>query len=155
MTETQVLSNVNIVSTPNVLGGKPRIEGRRISVQHVAQYHVQAGWSVEEIAEAFDLTLAEIYAALSYYYAHKDEIDRSLAERQAEIEKLKEERQAAGGEGLSDVLTPPAVAQTYNLSPRTVRDAIEHGWIPAHKVGGTWLIRREDAAARWGDRLSD
>ena len=154
MTEAQVLISVNIISTPNVLGGKPRIEGRRISVQHIALHHVQAGWTVEEIAEAFNLTLAEIYAALSYYYAHKADIDRALADEQEHIKALKAERRAAAEE-LGDVLTPPAVARAYNLSPRTVRDAIEHGWIPAHKVGGTWLIRREDAAARWGDRTSD
>jgi len=154
MTEAHVLNTVNIVSTANVLGGKPRLEGRRISVQHIALQHVQAGWPVEEIAEAFDLTLAEIYAALSYYYAHKADIDRALADEQAQVTALKAERQAVAAE-LDDVLTPPAVAHAYNLSPRTVRDAIEHGWIPAHKVGGTWLIRREDAAARWGDRPLD
>ncbi|MCQ3931835.1 MAG: hypothetical protein DPW16_15390 [Chloroflexi bacterium] len=67
-----------IESTPNVLGGKPRIAGTRIRVQDIVGYHLLGGWSVERVAEELNITPAEIHAALSYYYSHHDEIDRDI-----------------------------------------------------------------------------
>ncbi len=64
-----------IVATPGTLGGKPRIDGRRISVQHIAIDHERLGMSADEICDAYEgLTLAEVYAALAYYYDHLKEI---------------------------------------------------------------------------------
>lgn len=152
--EKKVLDTIAIVSTPGVLGGKPRIDGRRISVQHVVRHHLMAGWPIEEIAEAFNLSFGEIHAALSYYYEHKDEIDATIRAEQAEVEQIIAERQAFAGteDALKAVISAAAAATIYNLSPRTVRDAIEQGKIEAIKSGGTWLLRRADAEARWGKR---
>ena len=149
MSKTAQLQTIQIVSTPDVLGGKPRIEGRRVSVQQIAAYHRRAGWHAEEIAEAFNLSLSEVYAALSYYYAHQDEIDAEIERDQAELDALRWQQTT---NTLDGVMTAAAVAKTYNLSPRTVRDAIENGWIEARKSGGTWPVRRADAEARWGER---
>ena len=66
------------------MGGKPAIAGHRISVLDVAAWH-QQGMSANAIAHDFGLTLAQVYAALAYYYDHQDEIDRGLAEEEAEI----------------------------------------------------------------------
>jgi uncharacterized protein (DUF433 family) len=77
----------HIVSDPEVFGGKPCIEGHRISVHDVAAWHHQ-GIEPESIAEDFDLTQAEVYAALAYYYDHQAEIDRDLAAEKAEIAQL-------------------------------------------------------------------
>lgn len=60
----------HIVSTPGVLGGKPRIAGHRIAVIHVAVWHEQMGMSAEEIARDYSLSLGEVYGALSYYHDH-------------------------------------------------------------------------------------
>jgi uncharacterized protein (DUF433 family) len=79
-----------IEMTPGVLGGKPRIAGRRISVQNVVIWHEWLGWSADEIANEFDLTLAEIYAALAYYYNNPEEIDQSINDSQAFVEAMKE-----------------------------------------------------------------
>ena len=80
--------NEHIVATPGVLGGRPRIAGRRIGVEHIVTWHEQMGWSIEDIAREFDLTLADIYAALLYYYDHKDEIDTQMREGEARVEEL-------------------------------------------------------------------
>jgi hypothetical protein len=53
---------------------------------------------------------------------------------------------------LDAVLTVTEVAETYGLSPFTIHDAIRHDLLPARKSGGTYLIRRRDAEARWGNR---
>jgi len=78
-----------IERTPGVLGGKARIAGRRISVQHIAALHDRGGWNADEIASEYDLTLAEVYAALSYYFEHREEIDATAAEDEEFVETLK------------------------------------------------------------------
>jgi len=48
----------------------------------------QGGWSAEEICKNHPhLSLAQIYAALSYYYDHKEEIDADIARRDREVEE--------------------------------------------------------------------
>ena len=42
-----------------------------------------------EIATEYDLSLGEIYAALSYYHDHREEINRSIEEGNAFVEELK------------------------------------------------------------------
>src|SRR5581483_8523674 len=79
----------HIVATPGTLGGKPRIAGRRIAVQHIAVWHELHGMSVVEIAEEFDLSRADIYAALAYYFDHKDEIDRKIKEGEEFAEEMR------------------------------------------------------------------
>jgi uncharacterized protein (DUF433 family) len=59
--------------------GKPHIAGHRIKVQHVAVWHERQGKSPDEIvAEHPGLTLADVYAALAYYYDHRDEINADI-----------------------------------------------------------------------------
>jgi uncharacterized protein (DUF433 family) len=69
-----------IVWTPGVCGGKPRISGHRITVQNITIWHDRLGWSADKIASEYDLDLADIYAALSYYFAHRERIDQSIEE---------------------------------------------------------------------------
>lgn len=64
--------------------GRPQIAGSRMKVQHLAVAHIQHGWSPQELHWQFpDLSLAEIHAALAYYYDHRQELD-SQAEESAE-----------------------------------------------------------------------
>ncbi len=67
-----------IESRPGVLGGKPCVAGRRIAVEHIAVWHERLGLSADEIASEYDLELADVYAALAYYFAHREEIDQSI-----------------------------------------------------------------------------
>ncbi|MFB8791725.1 MAG: DUF433 domain-containing protein [Potamolinea sp.] len=83
-----------IVSTPGTCGGRPRIAGRRVSVQAIAVLYKQ-GMKPEEIVEEFEfLTLAQVYAALAYYHANKDEIEADLAFQEAEADRLEAEYKA-------------------------------------------------------------
>lgn len=68
------VSTEHIEITPGVCGGKPRIAGRRITVQDVAMWHERAGMSPDEIAATYKLSLADVYAALAYYHDHREEI---------------------------------------------------------------------------------
>lgn len=75
--------------TPNVVGGKPRIAGRRITVQNIVIWHEWMGYTADEIATEYDLTLAEIYAALAYYYDNPQEIDEAIKASQAYVEEMR------------------------------------------------------------------
>ncbi len=79
----------HIVITPKVMGGKPRIAGHRISVQDVVIWHKELGYTVEQIADDYKLNLSDVYAALAYYYDHKEEIDNSIVEGEKRVEEMK------------------------------------------------------------------
>jgi uncharacterized protein (DUF433 family) len=76
-------------ASPDVAGGKPRIAGRRITVQNIVVWHIHLGRSVDEIAQEYDLNLAQIYAALTYYFDHQQEIEASLQNEQAAVNHLR------------------------------------------------------------------
>ncbi|MGO8750844.1 MAG: DUF433 domain-containing protein [Thermoguttaceae bacterium] len=79
----------HIEITPGVAGGKPRIAGHRITVQNIAVWHERLGKTADDIADEHDLTLSEVYAALAYYFDHREEIDRSLEEGEAFVEAIR------------------------------------------------------------------
>ena len=68
----------HIVSTSGVRGGKPRIDGTRITVSDVVIMHLRIGQSPAEIAGEYALPLAGVYAALAYYYDNKQAIDQEI-----------------------------------------------------------------------------
>lgn len=80
-----------IERTEGICGGKPRIAGHRITVQDIAVWHERMGRSVDEIASTYDLSLADVYAALAYYFAHREHIDQSIEKSKAFVEKMKEQ----------------------------------------------------------------
>jgi uncharacterized protein (DUF433 family) len=80
--------DTHIEITPGIVGGKPRIAGRRISVLDIVIWHEEMGLSADKIAADYDLTLADIYAALAYYYDHRNEIDSQRREDEAFVEAL-------------------------------------------------------------------
>jgi prevent-host-death family protein len=69
-----------IVTTPNVRSGKPCIAGRRITASDVVIWHERMRMAPQQIAVTYDLSLAEVYAALAYYHAHQDEIEAEIKE---------------------------------------------------------------------------
>lgn len=71
-------------------GPKARIIGHRIRVQDIAIWHVRQGTSIEEIIETFpDLSRADVYAALAYYWDHRDEIEQRIADDEAFVEEMR------------------------------------------------------------------
>lgn len=84
----QVLDR-HIEITPGVAGGKPRIAGHRITVQNIVIWHERMGKSADEICAEYELTLAEVYAALAYYFDHRDEIDQSIDASKAFVQTLR------------------------------------------------------------------
>ena len=68
-------SHPHITKTPGICGGRPVIRGTRIPVK-VLVYHYQRNDRVEDILAGFpQITAAQFYDALSYYYDYQAEID--------------------------------------------------------------------------------
>ncbi|MFN6519556.1 MAG: DUF433 domain-containing protein [Nostoc sp. CreGUA01] len=77
-----------IVRTPGTLGGRPRIAGTRVSVQRIAAWY-KTGMNAEEIVERMgNLTLAQVYAALTYYHANQQEIEGYLIAEKSSYEQI-------------------------------------------------------------------
>ena len=79
----------HIERTSEVRSGKPRIIGRRITVSDIVVWHFRMGLSLEEIAVKYDLPLSAVYAAVSYYFDRKDEIDAEIDAGQLFYEEKK------------------------------------------------------------------
>ena len=140
--ENIVVTPVQIVQTPDVLGGKPRLEGRRISVQHIVGHVVYQRWSFEQMREAFGLRPAEIHAALAYYYDHRKEIDRAIDEEDAAWEGVLSYPDTF--EPLDHFLTIAEAADRLGIRERRVRVLVREGRLPAHKLGRQWIIEPDD-----------
>ncbi len=65
------------------------IDHTRVKVMEVALDHLANGWSADEIHRQHpDLSLAQIHAALGYYYDHQVAFDRQIAQDLAEADRL-------------------------------------------------------------------
>ncbi|MBN1287014.1 MAG: DUF433 domain-containing protein [Anaerolineae bacterium] len=84
----QVLSIDTIVSNPEIRSGRPVIKGTGLTVSTLVAYHAN-GMPPEELAEQFELSLGEVYAALAYYHMHKDEIEAEIEENDQGAEELR------------------------------------------------------------------
>ena len=85
-----------LVRTPEVCGGHLRIDGTRITVERIAVLYKQ-GQSAEQIVETYPhLTLGQVYAALAYFHANRDEVEAELAAADAEYDALKSANDANG-----------------------------------------------------------
>jgi uncharacterized protein (DUF433 family) len=87
---TIISANHRIESVAGVAGGKPRVIGHRITVQDIVIWHEWQGRTADEIAAEHGLELADIYAALTYYYEHQPQIDQSIGERDSFVAALRE-----------------------------------------------------------------
>lgn len=88
-----------IVRSPEIRGGRPRIAGTGITVRRIVGWY-KLGLNPEEIADEIGhLTLAQVYAALAYYHANREEIEADMAAEEAEAERLEREHYQTRREG--------------------------------------------------------
>ena len=79
-----------ITRSPDIRGGRPRIAGTGVTVRRIVGWY-KLGLSPEEIAEEIGrLTLAQVYAALAYYHANRDEIEQDMAQEDEAAEQLEQ-----------------------------------------------------------------
>jgi len=83
-----------VATTEDVLGGKPRLDGRRVSVLQVAELVLNGGDDPVDVADQLDLSLAEVYGALAYCYNYLDGMETYRRPREGLVETLQEESRA-------------------------------------------------------------
>jgi len=77
-----------IVSSPELRGGRPRVAGTGVTVRRIVGWY-KLGLNAEEVTgEMPYLTLAQVYAALTYYQANRDAIEADIAAEEAEATRL-------------------------------------------------------------------
>lgn len=82
---------MTIARIDDVLGDEPRLDGTRIGVRHVAALVIEGGGQTPAYtADQFDISLAEVYEALSYYYANIDEMRDVERENEAAFEQVRD-----------------------------------------------------------------
>jgi uncharacterized protein (DUF433 family) len=90
MSDVIVLSIDMIVYDPKIRRGRPIITGTTLMEQDVAAHHIYRKYTPEEVAYQLQISLAQVHAALSYCYAHKDEIATAIEENDRLIHEAKE-----------------------------------------------------------------
>ena len=73
MAEALKTEHPHIVRLEGVCGGEPLIDGLRVTVRHVIVLHLR-GEPILDIAQALNITEAQVFHALSYFFDHRDEI---------------------------------------------------------------------------------
>ena len=81
-----------ISRTPGIKSGTLHIAGTGVTVRTIVRYY-KLGMSPEEIAAEYPhLSLAQVYGAMAYYHANRDEMDRHMAAEEAESERIEQEQ---------------------------------------------------------------
>ncbi len=94
MAKTAAVSGyAHITKDREIRGGKACIAGTRIAVMDVVSLQ-REGYTPEKMLNVFasPLTMAQIHAALAYYYDHEDEIEASFAEEEGVEAEINRDR---------------------------------------------------------------
>jgi uncharacterized protein (DUF433 family) len=81
-----------IAVDPTVRSGRPYVVGTTVTVADVVMAKLYHGQDADGIADWYSLTLAQVYAALAYYYDHKAALDEQIREQIRRAETAKEQR---------------------------------------------------------------
>jgi uncharacterized protein (DUF433 family) len=81
----------HVHADPAVRGGKPCVNGTRIAVQDIYVWHQLQGMSVDEIVGRFPrLTHADVYAAMAYFWDHREAILADVGRGDQLVSELKQ-----------------------------------------------------------------
>ncbi len=88
MTATVIDIGTLIVRSPETCSDRPRIANTRVTVGRIATLWKQ-GLTPEEIADNWGyLSLAQVYAALTYYHANREAIEQVLQQDREDYDRL-------------------------------------------------------------------
>jgi uncharacterized protein (DUF433 family) len=79
-----------IIRTPGVSGGKACIAGHRVRVLDIVVWHEHRGMTPDEIVSHVPtITIADVHAALAYYFDHVEEIQQEMRDERALAEEFR------------------------------------------------------------------
>ncbi len=88
MAQTFVNIGSLITTSSDIQNGRPVIAGTGTSVRRIVALYKQGHSADDIVADKDHLTLAQVHAALAYYYANQQAIEQDLAAEAAEYERL-------------------------------------------------------------------
>ena len=94
----ETMHSINlIVSNPDVRGGQPCVAGTSLRVTDIVMASVFHDRTPDQIASDYAISLAQVHAALAYYYAHKDDLDDLMREQIRAARDYKEKQVGSKG----------------------------------------------------------
>jgi uncharacterized protein (DUF433 family) len=92
------MGNLAIAMEPTPLrtdqDGVVRVGGTRVTLDSVV-YSFQEGSTAEQILEQYpSLRLADVYAVISYYLRHREEVEAYVAEQRRQAEEVRRQDEA-------------------------------------------------------------
>jgi uncharacterized protein (DUF433 family) len=79
-----------ITKTPGVCGGRACIAGHRVRVLDIVAWHEHQGMTPDDIVSHVpSLTLADVHAALAYYFDHMAETQEEMRSERELVEKFR------------------------------------------------------------------
>ncbi|MBI3948505.1 MAG: DUF433 domain-containing protein [Armatimonadetes bacterium] len=80
-----------IARQPGIRRGRPILAGTSVSVNRIVRWHKQ-GIAPEEIGRRIGhVSIAQIYAALTYYHANREAVEADMAGEDEEADRLEQE----------------------------------------------------------------
>jgi uncharacterized protein (DUF433 family) len=86
---TALSLSTKIVQSADILGNQPHIEGRRIRIKDIVLWFESLGMSADEIADSYNLTLADVYSALAFYHLNQKSLQAFWDNDQKQVNNLK------------------------------------------------------------------
>jgi len=79
-----------VTKVPGVCGGRACIAGHRVRVLDVVIWHEHQGLTPDDIVSQIpSITLADVHAALAYYYDHREEIQEEIRVEREQAEEFR------------------------------------------------------------------
>ena len=83
------IESINLIyRDPKVRGGRPCIVDTDLRVLDIVISKIFSERTPDELAQDYDLSMAEVHASLAYYYCNKDEIDSDICDDFKRSEEL-------------------------------------------------------------------
>jgi uncharacterized protein (DUF433 family) len=83
-----ILTGDRITRTPGICGGRACIAGHRVRVLDIVVWYEHQGMTPDEIVSHVPtITLADVHAALAYYFDHVEDIQEEIRSERALVEE--------------------------------------------------------------------
>lgn len=131
-------------------GSPHRLAGCRVRVLDIARYHERWKWTPEQIVQELRvLTMADVYAALSHYHSHQDEMDAQMAAEDDRASELEDQVSLPLKLRLAEI---DARVIRYHLDrscPNSLAEVLRERGIDVTTTPEVWLTNASD-----GEQLS-
>lgn len=79
---------MHIVNHLEIRDGTAHIIGRNVKAKMVARLHLWENASIEAVMEQYNLSAAEVYSTIAYYYDHQTTLDAEYDQNMATVKRV-------------------------------------------------------------------